>query len=916
MSRNDGKGYDQMEKNNNSKIEEDIIQIKETPIQYEQRDPDSTPSSEPKRADVPSSSKGGGHDPSRHFAPRDVWLREPAVIQMFDDRVVREIMLPFGLPSARDLQLSAPQTHALYRDRVEAYIEHLTALGLPLPADPVHPTWLSIECVGAEAGISRDALADPRGEIRRILAEAQPSLGLCPIITRSAPPASMTPLTLLEAEGLVSLRVQEEASATGERVRRRLQEYAKIFTLCRNRTTGPEQFARPALETLEADLVAGNLRRGAVDASRIREISSILGGIEADRGAEAKRRADCAVSDDGLPTRACEALTQIAAGIGIPYARLAELVGVNQATLRHWMMGEHVPEIRHLDVIEKICEIAGRPAGPLNHRFAAERLQRDRLDESYFPEHLRGAENARLRAALVARACLPRDWTRSADTSTTRDFFEELYQSYRRSTTEGRILQTIRASSPREDLPTAFLAELRACCAARPGVSRDDHGTRDGARPSSIEKYVATGSLFAAFITSDRCDPAYRVERRALSMVHLCSPALWRLFFAEKAERAARIRAVEEQALQSGRDATVAVVRKTSVPLSRSTIEHMGFAVSLLAPVDGYVTSSAQRRAELAALPLHLLDLSSPLTDMTVVHEVRRRMQDVYGELKKAARPAKPGRVTYGALLDLPDPMEPIRRTMSRLVGDLGRLREGSRTWAWKLRSLVAVGILAQTGLRSHLMVTLTIDGDKRDLIRDEDHYRLEIDACRFKNSSTIAYRSGRYSRVLKYMEKFDFTKYLDMYIKIGRHVFTKGQQSEYLLVTAGEKGLDGMGSEEFRRMIKHQTTVSFGRLAKPEDRIAGISHLTAHGFRDVLATSVLKATGGDFTRAAAAIHVTEAVARQHYARSCIDDIADELSEGLERALNGDADPHRRPLLRFVRTVKSKTMRRRYRRGE
>lgn len=254
---------------------------------------------------------------------------------------------------------------------------------------------------------------------------------------------------------------------------------------------------------------------------------------------------------------------------------------------------------------------------------------------------------------------------------------------------------------------------------------------------------------------------------------------------------------------------------------------------------------------------------------------------------------------SYGGalpVLKLKRPMEPIFRLVASMQAEFDSLSDLSAKKAESSENLVFTQLQAQLALRHFTWSKFTWRPDNKGHLRKgPDGWFVDIPRECFKNRDSRALDEGFVHPI---RDVDGLYANLEAYLAVHRFVIVRGMRTELLFVY-GRKGLkaDGTPLPSKRRnyrpfeaglaaMVRRCVARHIGYEAPPEARVPGLRTFSPCGFRHILATSIVKATGR-CDLAADAIGDTEEIAREYYQRFLPSDRKESLEAARSSVFGG-----------------------------
>lgn len=724
--------------------------------------------------------------------------------------------------------------------RIKTYIAKSRELGYALPADGNRTTRLGIEQAAREAGVRTSAMRAgraPRAELDKYRSEA----GLAIIVYDDN---TSEHLRLPRAKERLLAAVATHAAATGVRPRTLEGNLSEILDLVAQRISlEPEKSIAGILDDLVVDGREGHL-------SLSRRALGILPKLP--EWLDRPDRPPSELSDLEFP-----ALLRIAIiKTKMSQAEVADISGLRLPNLQRWLRGERSPNARSFGGLRKIAQMAEWPEDTLIK--AIRRIKSDsphKIRKIDLPERFRGPEYAQLRHSVRLRL---REDHLALPLKLYREVLAALCEKVLK---ERKVNINRKAMRNRNRIDRSLFSKLLTSKIEDYAQYLENRGLAN----NTISSYIKCIEGYFSFSLSENAPVDLRLQREKACLIHAGSPKLWDSFLAHR-EDVGRV-----------------TMEKPDFRVDRASVERMKFVESLFQSSDGYFAKSAQSVGNLETLGReHLYYVGSPDRHRDILYETRREIGNIRKQwMRRSRRPVR-GRDEIDDLLSMPDPMIAVRAMIeyqravvnnlmekgvgrTKLAREDGR-RETSLYYATAVRKLITIHLLAQTALRVGMLPCLIMgyDEDAHFRIFSDRMPRLKIPASMFKNGKGQFFRNEVYERDLE--DWFGFREDLELYLAVAHPRLVDDSDCNLLFPAWKEDAVVPMNPKNISMEIVKISRAAIGSDAPPEHRLIRRSSLTAHHFRDILATSVLKRTNRDYALAADAIHVSEQTCRQYYA--------------------------------------------------
>ena len=731
------------------------------------------------------------------------------------------------------------------RRRIADYLELLREQHLPLPAAPQQPTILGIGRVAEEAGVSLGVLR-PDHPLRQQIEQAIPELGLAIVADGSV---AADQLSVDDCRTLFTALAPAKAADLGIK-REAMQGFvAQLFDLVTTRAKGDGSAAAlPLVRQLQRD-AADDVLDISDHVRRILDDFDVWLSHPADPGG--------GLSGEALTSMAFpDLLLMTMDRAGLSQATVAAVCGVPQATVCKWLTQGRAPNARSYPGLRRLAQHVGYPDDALIGSITRLRGSHGlRLPLALYPPQHRDRRSRDLRAS-VKQHLTTDDLQLSTEALSRRIAALCAEHHAEREPARQRKSMRDRNRIDRSQFPARLRAELDLYRGWLAG---------NGRRPPTQAAYINHLEGFFSFAISENAPATLRVPPGGIGFAHVASRQLWEAYFRH-------LTAV-------GRETMGADFR-----ISRAIVNRMKAVSALFDPDHGFMSANkgifedAARLGE-QHLPGFLVD--HPQVLMREIHREIGSFRIAW--MKQSKRPTL-GRDEIADLLSLPDPMIAVRQIVRHLRDQTSRIRNynisrnGERSprlnhhYATALRKLVMIHLFGQTALRIGMIPKLTVGSHPGAHLKWSDtNPTLTIPANLFKNDNSEVFKDGPYFRELENIDGFfaDLRAYLDL----ARPRFLDGAESDLLFLGwSAKSGCVPTQSNILRNELTRITRSAIGLDAPPGKRLIRATHLRAHHFRDILATTVLlQSEGRDYALAGDAIHVTESTAYAHYARDSVE---------------------------------------------
>lgn len=283
---------------------------------------------------------------------------------------------------------------------------------------------------------------------------------------------------------------------------------------------------------------------------------------------------------------------------------------------------------------------------------------------------------------------------------------------------------------------------------------------------------------------------------------------------------------------------------------NQGATQFLAFIASLVRPGTGYLSQCP----ELAKTLPEEHRVESWETMCTSTFEVSQELTAAYDDELEVTRDSfEP----IMHILQLPQPMDAVADMVQRMRAD--RPVTNAKAEAIWSRDIVLIKLLASNPLRLRNLAHLTWRGDNTGELhqRADNSWWLKIHKTKFKNARGAAGDREYYECQVNPAAWRDIEKY----VAVHRPMLMQSTTDLFFLTAnAGPIGRKNHGRPipwtELGRRVKELTQ-------RYLYKCAGIG---CHAFRHIVATSILKAPGGDFKTAALVLYDRVATVEKHYA--------------------------------------------------
>lgn len=747
------------------------------------------------------------------------------------------------------------EAHALHVENLHRLFNEMAELEVPLPAQRRHPTKPCYRKIAENIGASVESFRIG-SELRAIVDKAVSVLGLAPMIREDD--GEILLAQVLEAAVTAVHRDRKIDGAPAEQEVNALKRTAWLAArTLRGDLSLP---AARALESLRACIDDGKVRMSRFDAAVLRRLEALYADL---------------LDSDGLPDDFAGALSALNARTGLSIALAAKMVEMNPQTLANWTRGRKVPDKSKWHFVTALEQLYNVEAGELTGRIRTMRKGRARFARSLYPPQLRGIEHVRRRSRISP--LLPADFETLSDD----DRYAAVARAEAQVNDEDAERQKRGCLLVKEqryglsELPKRFDADFSAMATFRESIAGT--GMMTGKRWADVTSDIWHNRMleFCGFIVSEHAG-ALRVAAERLDFRVFMNPVTVDAFIGFRLDRAR-------------------AAGKSDKP-SDIDIEHLSFTGAMFGKA-GWLRQSPDfaRRVGMSA---------SKWAEKC--KELQQRYRELASDRRKNRRIPAHERAgsrddSYGGalpVLKLKRPMEPLFRLVALMQAEFDTMSEQAVKKAGTCQDLVWAQLQAQLALRPRTWSKVEWRPDNRGHLRkDAQGWYVDIPRECFKNRESRALAEGFVHRVRDVAGLYaNLEKYLSMY----RFTVARGMKTNLLFVY-GRKGLnvDGTPIPSNRRnyrpyeaalanAVRRFVSRHIGLEADPANRVEGLRTFSPCGFRHILATSIVKATGR-YDLAADAIGDTEEIARKYYQRFLPSDRKESLEAARDEVFSADS---------------------------
>ena len=303
---------------------------------------------------------------------------------------------------------------------------------------------------------------------------------------------------------------------------------------------------------------------------------------------------------------------------------------------------------------------------------------------------------------------------------------------------------------------------------------------------------------------------------------------------------------------------------------NQGATQFLAFIASLVRAETGYLRQSPELALTLP--PAHRGDSWDELCDATF--EITQDLTTAYDEEMQVSRDSfEP----IMHILQLPQPMDAIADMVQRMRAE--RPVANRRAEAIWSRDIVLIKLLASNPLRLRNLAHLTWRSDNTGELhqREDKSWWLKIHKSKFKNVRGAAGDREFYESKVHYSAWKD----IENYLTIHRQTLLRSSSDLFFLTAKG-------GPPARNNETKPVPWIDLGKRVKELTarylyRCRGVG---CHSFRHIVATAILKASGGDFKTAALVLYDRVATVEKHYAFLTANEGGERMSELMADSFN------------------------------
>lgn len=293
---------------------------------------------------------------------------------------------------------------------------------------------------------------------------------------------------------------------------------------------------------------------------------------------------------------------------------------------------------------------------------------------------------------------------------------------------------------------------------------------------------------------------------------------------------------------------------------NQGATQFLAYIASLVRPEAGYLCQTPQLQATLPE-PYRSADWDE-LCKKTF--ELTHQLSAAYDDEMQVSRDSF---APIMHILQMAQPMDAIADMVQRMRADRPVLDpKAEAIWA---RDIVLIKLLASNPIRRRNLIHLTWRADNTGELhqREDGSWWLKIHKSRFKNTRGAAGAREFYECQVNAAAWTD----IERYVRVHRPRLIRGPTDLFFLNSSegpGKSNDTHLWTELGRRVEK--------LTAKYLYKCPGIG---THAFRHIVATAILKATGGDFKTAALVLNDKVATVEKHYAFLTANDGAERMGQ-------------------------------------
>ena len=298
---------------------------------------------------------------------------------------------------------------------------------------------------------------------------------------------------------------------------------------------------------------------------------------------------------------------------------------------------------------------------------------------------------------------------------------------------------------------------------------------------------------------------------------------------------------------------------------NKGAMQFLGYIASLVRPKAGYLRQTPELSETLPAK--YRWESWESMCDETF-----ELVEDLVAAYDDEIQVSRDSFEPIMHILNLPQPMDAVADMTQRMRAD--RPVDNPIAEAVACRDLVLIKLLASNPLRSRNLAHLAWRADNTGELhqREDKSWWLKIHKSKFKNTRGAAGEREFYECQINPAAWQD----IDKYIRVHRPLLLDRQTDFFFVTSNAGPSIVYRTAEEPRRPWVGLSRRVKELTARYLYRCAGVG---CHAFRHIVATSILKAPGGDFKTAALVLYDRVATVEKHYAFLTASVGGDRMSE-------------------------------------
>ena len=540
-------------------------------------------------------------------------------------------------------------------------------------------------------------------------------------------------------------------------------------------------------------------------------------------------------------------------------------------------MVRKTPDRSSLPVLCRIEAYLKLPSETLTSVWTSGRVAKGKVAKRYFPGDYQDADSDRTRAEIAK--FLPDDFTGRSEAHQQSAMTEAVAQ-FEKKRSDGRKWASIRSAGyalPCEYWPAQLKEQWRKVVdfkvngAAIENYKGDEIRAERSWRESTAKIHEQRLALFFGFIANHSSDHL-KISIERLDLTLLLSREMIEAYFKFKQDRAKEY--------------------GNTPRITQTDLDLVTFAAAMLSPHDGFLRMQWKYLGAIGKLSNQIRfanrGADKPWTSVASYDEANAFAEDSLQALKSYERSFR-GRDKFNHehgdrlkdFLGLPKPLSAAYEGLQRHDDDILKSDPSKSSYHRGFRMSVLLHIALQCGFRVGTFVKLTYREDQTgNLRRDGDGWVVAVEPEILKNGNASTNFHGGKGFTRKLSDINGCFAMLEEYITVSRPALLDGSASDKLLINTSKK--PDYKPVILDALVRMKTSRLFGEGAG-DHRIGSVEKFPLHGFRDILATSVLKQTR-DYQSAADAIGDSVEITKKHYSRWQLAERLEDMSSVLEQA--------------------------------